>query len=244
MSQALKGIVLVILGLFLYSRISDGTLLFYINQSFVWLTLLAAIGLILIGASYGQRRATGHQHDSDHHGHSHEKPPVAWAGLLLLALPVILGLLVPPKPLGASVISNREVNVGTLSSVVQPGKKTTVENVGEKNILDWLVAFQRKPDPSVFSQQGARVVGFVYRDSEFGDDTFMVSRFVISCCVADATVAGLVVRWPQAKKLANDQWVEVAGQFEPGQFGNKSIPFLVAAQVTPVQQPNQPYLYP
>ena len=32
----------------------------------------------------------------------------------------------------------------------------------------------------------ANVVGFVYQDDRFGEDEFMVSRFTVSCCVADA----------------------------------------------------------
>jgi hypothetical protein len=49
-------------------------------------------------------------------------------------------------------------------------------------------------DPAAFIGQEARLIGFVYRDDRFNGDEFMISRFVISCCAADAAPLGLVVR--------------------------------------------------
>ena len=72
----------------------------------------------------------------------------------------------------------------------------------------------------------------------------MVTRFVVSCCVADANVAGLVVRWPDAGSLAADQWVEVMGALAPGRLARRSLPVLAADRVAPVSVPEQPYLYP
>jgi uncharacterized repeat protein (TIGR03943 family) len=115
---------------------------------------------------------------------------------------------------------------------------------GDKNILDWLIAFQRTPDPQAFAGQTARLIGFVYRDERFESDAFMLSRFVVSCCVADASAVGVIVRSPQAEALPADQWVEVSGHFEPGQFANRPTPILIADVITKTTQPNQPYLYP
>jgi putative membrane protein len=111
----------------------------------------------------------------------------------------------------------------------------------ERNILDWLRAFGAADDPSAFAGQEATVVGFVYRDESFDAQQFMVSRFVVSCCVADATVLGLIVSWPDSLDLPLDTWVEVHGAFQADQ---QATPVLVADRVTPTAPPNQPYLYP
>jgi putative membrane protein len=228
-----KALILMGLGLYLYSRIFTGTLLFYINQRFAWLVMMAGIVLMVIAGSYRYRS----NHEQTHHAHT-----FSWGGALLIGLLVALGLLVPPKPLGATAMGNREVNLGTLVS--SQSNSVVPMRAGEKNILDWLIAFQNTPDPAAFTNQSAHLIGFVYRDDRFSDDTFMISRFVVSCCVADATAIGLIVRSPQAASLPGDQWVEVSGHFEPGEFSGKPTPILVTEAITRTTPPNQPYLYP
>lgn len=238
MNRLLKTLLLALMGIFLYTHLYNGTILYYINQRFVTLTWLAAVGLVLVGVSYYRRL------QDDHH---HEHGDLTWVGLLIVSLPMLLGWLVPPQPLGAAAVSNREINIGTgssLSSVAAPGRDNTMGLViGEKNILDWLRDFQSSPDPAVFNGQEVHVIGFVYRDDRFADDQFMVARFTVSCCVADASPIGLIVRWPETAELPTDQWVDVTGHFEVGTFNGITMPILVADELTPTDPPAQPYLY-
>lgn len=245
MERFLKTVLLIALGIFLYSRVLGDSILFYINQRFVSLTLLAAVGFILVGASYllATRREHGDGHDDHDHG------ALSWPGLLILALPVVLGWLVPPQPLGASALGNREINVGgssSLSSISAPRSNEATMGVisGEKNIVDWLREFERAPDPAGFAGEEVHVIGFVYRDQRFAEDRFMVGRYIVSCCVADASPVGLVVQWPEGAALAADQWVEVGGRFDVGTFDGVEMPIIVAEDVTLTDPPPQPYLYP
>jgi uncharacterized repeat protein (TIGR03943 family) len=231
------------MGLFLYSRYFTGSLLYYINERFVWLTVLASFGFILVGVSYRYRTEClhdhhGHDHGDHHHGHT------GWGGLLLVISPIVLGLLIPPQPLGAAAMSNREVSLKSLTSAPAAAGTVLTKPKGENNILDWVMAFRSAPDMGSFTGQEAGVIGFVYRDQRMAADEFMVSRFVISCCAADAAPLGLVVRSPQAAELPTDQWVQVRGHFEPGQLDGEDIPILIATEITPTEVPDQPYLYP
>ena len=261
MKNGVKGLVMLSLAYFLFSRITNGTLFFYINNRFAWLTFLAVIGFFVVALGYLYRARLvrdmlaagedhehnhhhdhGHEHDHDH-GHTHEHN-LSRVGLVLVMLPVILGLLVPASPLGAAAMGNREVSVGRLSSAMAPRDSRVATSNREKNLLDWLMTFDSSADPAAFDGQEAKLTGFVYRDSRHGDDTFMLSRFVVSCCVADATPIGLIVQWPEAGVLAADQWVEVAGRFEAGAFDGRSMPVLMADEIKPTAMPNQPYLFP
>jgi putative membrane protein len=239
-----KALVLVIMGLFLYSRFLGGTLLFYINERFVWLTILASAGFILVGVSYRYRSEENHEPGDHSHGdHSHGQ--LSWGGLTLIILPVLLGLLVPPKPLGAAAMVNRDVSAKSLTSAAAPqGGAVLAKPKAEKNILDWLIEFRSTSNPAAFNEQEAHLIGFVYRDDRFAADTFMVSRFVLSCCAADAAPLGLMVRWPESSTLAADQWVEVTGHFEAGELDGEPMPVLIAEKITPTAIPDQPYLYP
>jgi len=251
MKQTIKVILLIALGIFLLSRLLNGTLSFYIHPRFNVLTLLTAVGLTALGVGYAiqQRRQSVHvhgdAHDQDHeHEHDHD---VSWAGLLLLALPVVLGLLVEPRPLGASALQNREINVGggslISSSAPEGSEMSVIANAGERNILDWLYLFQRSTNPAAFDGEEAHVIGFVYRDDRFANTQFMVSRFTVSCCVADAAPIGLIVEWPDTAVLTPDSWVEVTGTLQAGTFNGVEMPVLIADSVTPTETPSQPYLY-
>jgi uncharacterized repeat protein (TIGR03943 family) len=242
MDRALKALTLIALGLYLSSRVVGGTLLFYINQRFTLYTILAGVGLVLVGASLYRR--PDHNQDGAAEEAHHEHSPLSWLGLLILLVPLVLGLLVPPAPLGAAAAGNRQINVGRLSSISGPAAGQRMGLVpGERNILDWLAEIQAAGDPAAMDGQEARVIGFVYRDERFGADQFLVGRFIVNCCVADASPVGLVVEDPGANSLAADQWVEVTGRFAAGRFDGEGMPVLRAEQITPVEAPRQPYLY-
>jgi putative membrane protein len=237
LEHALKGLTLIGMALFLTHSIANGTLLFYINRRFAWLTWVATILLLLMAFAYQRASHAGQPHH-DHH-HDSASP---WIALALVALPLLLGILVPPRPLGAQAVAVREINTSGLG--LGDEEAVLARTATERNILDWLRAFSATDDPSAFAGQEATVVGFVYRDDALDADQFMVSRFVITCCVADATVLGLIVSWPASRDLALDTWVEVHGTFQPGQFAGQATPILIADRVTPTAPPNQPYLYP
>jgi putative membrane protein len=246
-----KAILLLGTATFLYGRIANGTLFYYINEKFAGFTLFGVVGLFAVGLAYqfGKKTAAAAQHDHDHtpdhdgHGHDHSHA-LSWGGVLLVALPVILGLAVPPRPLGASALDNREVVMSVESSALPAVVKAAAKAAEERNLLDWWRSFQANNGYDSFTNQEAKIVGFVYKDPRYGDGHFLATRFIVSCCVADAAVVGLVVRWPDAAMLEDDQWVEVSGKFAPSTLDSWQPPLLVAETVTPVDTPAQPYLYP
>jgi putative membrane protein len=87
----------------------------------------------------------------------------------------------------------------------------------------------------------------VYRDDpRFEKNQFMVSRFSISCCVADSAALGLMVEISPDKLAAfkQDDWVHVTGRFKTGAFAGETMPIVVADSMDATEAPAQPYLYP
>lgn len=256
----LKALLLISLALFFYSRWTNGTLYFYINQRFMGFTLVAVLGLLIVGLSYHLSVERSHEHTEDSpqdDGHEHGQDAVhvhthnhthglSWGGALLVLLPIGLGLLVSPRPLGASALANREMNLSQ-SSLPRIVGLATAKGDQDKNILDWWQSFRASPNSNSDRKiigQAVQVSGFVFKDKAYGSDYFMVTRFVISCCVADAAPLSLVVKSSNAGALKNDQWVEVKGTFAASSLGNWPMPILNATSITPIAIPQQPYLYP
>ena len=159
----------------------------------------------------------------------------------------MLGVAVPAQPLGAAAMANREVNIDLSASSSMPAavRNATAKPAAAKNMLDWFNQLRTAADPvNDLAGQQATVTGFVFRDDRFAADQFMVTRYAVSCCVADASIVGLVVEWPGAEALVQDQWVEVAGAFAPGEFAGQPYPLLAADTVVETPVPSQPYLFP
>ena len=248
----LKAAVLAASGLMFYSKISSGTLAFYISQRFAWLSLVAALLFVGLALTMAYRLIDLRHPTSDVNPKfpisNLQSPPIPHArtsalGLAIVAIPAVLGLLVPARPLSASAIESKGIG---LSAPVRPGNTVQAQRTqsGPKSILDWLRDFSRAEDLSKFNGQPTDVIGFVYKDPRSKDNEFWVSRFAISCCVADATALGLLVQTPDAKTLKADSWVRVTGKLQLGEFAGEKMPMIVAEKIEPAPQPNQPYLYP
>jgi uncharacterized repeat protein (TIGR03943 family) len=114
----------------------------------------------------------------------------------------------------------------------------------ERNILDWLRVFSGNDPVDALIGLPAEVTGFVHQDERLDEGTFMVGRFALTCCAADATAIGLEVAWPAAKDLLENEWVRVTGKMDVVTVNGSVYPRILAESVTPIPQPDQPYLYP
>ncbi|PLS09671.1 TIGR03943 family putative permease subunit [Neobacillus cucumis] len=84
--------------------------------------------------------------------------------------------------------------------------------------------------------------GFVYREKEFMQNQVIVARFGITCCVADASVYGMMAKGEVAA-LPKDKWVQVTGKIEQTQFNGETIPFIKINQLSKITAPQQPYVF-
>ncbi len=238
----LKTALLLGLGLYFLYNILSGNLANYINARFAWLSYLAvALFLLLgVGSLYDLLKQSGEHHHHDHE-HDHNHTHLSWAALAVIAIPLVLGTLIPSRPLGADAVGG-SISTSAVTGTGNWSAFTT--NPLEWNVLDWLRTFNNSTDLTSFNGQQADVIGFVYTEPTFGENRFMVARFTISCCVADSSAIGLPVAWPETATLKPDAWVRVQGTFEVGDFRGDTLPILQATSVEVVTPPEHPYLYP
>ncbi|GED53084.1 MULTISPECIES: TIGR03943 family putative permease subunit [Brevibacillus] len=94
-----------------------------------------------------------------------------------------------------------------------------------------------------FAGKEVQTMGFVYREAGFSPEQFVVARFSVSCCTADATVFGILVEVPEASKWKTDSWVQVRGKLELRKVNEYDMLVLKASKVEKVEAPKDPYVY-
>ncbi|MBY0213778.1 MULTISPECIES: TIGR03943 family putative permease subunit [Priestia] len=87
------------------------------------------------------------------------------------------------------------------------------------------------------------VNGFVYREKGFKDNQFVVARFGISCCAADASVYGLLSTLENASTLKKDTWVHIKGIIQKTTYNEENVPYIQVQQIESIDQPDNPYVY-
>jgi uncharacterized repeat protein (TIGR03943 family) len=241
-----QAFLLLALFLFLMSKVLNNQLLWYINVRFVTLTILGIILLaVLAQRVFAETRRLRRQADSQEHHHhdDHDHAPSA-INLWIMLVPLLIGLLIPAKPLDASAVSAKGLT--TNSPIVSSDSSARIfETPSEqRNVLDWVKLFYFEKELSPYIGQPASVVGFVYFDEKLPQGQFYVSRFILSCCAADGYAVGMIVEWPQTDTLEQDVWVQVKGPVDSVSTEIGVSPIIRAESVERVSQPDQPYLYP
>lgn len=161
----------------------------------------------------------------------------AWR-LGAIVFPVVATLALPAASLGSYATSRRSsfVSSGYTSSAadIESGELTLVDVAGAVRSRDAMKALVQRAGTEV------SFVGFVTRDAGMPADEFMLSRFLVSCCVADALSVQVRVVGAPPGGFAEDDWVRVTGAMYP--LGREVI--VDASAVEGVDRPKRPYLNP
>ena len=199
---------------------------------------LAVLGGVVLFAPQHRTAHAGHAVAHDGHGHTGASR-VAW----LLLAPILAIAIVVPKPLGAFAANRAAATLpmparadfGPLpppSAAGGPVDLTLKEFVG-RAVYDRGRSLQATP---------VRLTGFV--TPQAGGGGFLLTRFIVTCCAADArplrvAVRGLAPPWPAA-----DTWLEVTGTWHPQtRTAEDQRPVILdASEFRPIPAPASPYL--
>jgi putative membrane protein len=89
-----------------------------------------------------------------------------------------------------------------------------------------------------------QIIGFVHREDNMTDKQFVVSRFAIQCCSADAAPYGVLIEYDKANNFADDEWVKVIGTLSKTVFNDFEIMKLDVESIEKIEEPGAPYVYP
>jgi uncharacterized repeat protein (TIGR03943 family) len=212
-------------GLFWFLLASGRTSL-YLSPRTAW---VVPVGAILLTAGLVGRLLTGRSRRAEP-----IRAGTAWA-LGLVVLPAVLILAGPPAALGSYAASRRSLASGVVSG---PG---SVE-VGDRVTLAAVAAgvWSDEARRALADRAGSRVTfdGIVTRRPGQAADEFVLTRFIVSCCVADALSVQVRVVGAPPGRFAEDQWVRVTGTFYP--VRRETV--VDASSIEPIPRPDEPYL--
>jgi putative membrane protein len=87
--------------------------------------------------------------------------------------------------------------------------------------------------------------GMVYRDDNVPEKHIVIYRFLMTCCVADASPLNILVETDNPDGFKDDQWVRVEGILSLKKVGDIDFsPHIKADRITPIAPPKDKYLYP
>ena len=219
------GVVLAAWAALFWFLLATGRSALYLSDRTAW---VVPVGAVILSVATGGRLATARSEAAE----PLTRRTAWWLGLI--AMPVVLVLALPPAALGSYAASRRSA---VAAGVVPAGDLSS----GEITLVH-VAAAMWSPDAreQLVARAGSRVsfVGFVSRRPGTPADEFVLTRFLVSCCVADALSVQVRVVAAPPGRFGEDQWVRVTGNLYP--LGREIL--VEASSVEAVPRPDRPYL--
>ncbi|NJK72321.1 MAG: TIGR03943 family protein [Synechococcaceae cyanobacterium SM2_3_60] len=237
----IDALALGLIGVLLLKYWQQGKLALLIHPMYV--PLVVVCGVVLI--AFASVRLLKHRHfrPGEHTGLLFP-PALAWG---LLAVLLLLGTLLPPRPLSSAMALQRGASELLPRQPQQQFRLTF--NPADRSLADWVRTLSVYPDPDRYVGQPADISGFVIKpDWDTGDpaldtELFLLGQFVISCCAADAYPITLPIQWPTATEILPDSWQAITGTMAIRTIQGLEQLVLIAETVTEIPVPKSPYVF-
>ncbi|WP_338630281.1 TIGR03943 family putative permease subunit [Clostridium baratii] len=94
-------------------------------------------------------------------------------------------------------------------------------------------------NPNEFKGKKIKTEGLVYKSKEINNE-FTIAREVMSCCVADVQIVGLMCEYDNSVDLKENEWVSVEGVMAV----KDNKPVINVKEVIKLEKPKNSYIYP
>jgi uncharacterized repeat protein (TIGR03943 family) len=243
----IDGGVLLLWGLMLLRFALTGKLYLLLHPDYMWLSHLAMVLLLAMGVGRlgqvglslwsGQRQGTPRSQE-----HISLLPRRISSGLLLAV--AVFGLIYTPRPFTSETAFQRGITDVLGQTRSRPQRFVLSGASEDRTIVDWVRTLNVYPEPDAYTGQGVKVSGFVTVIPHWPEDIFMISRFVLTCCAADAYPVGLPVKLAAGTPRPQpDTWLEVSGEMTTDTLDNKRQLVIGSPTLVEIPEPRNPYEY-
>lgn len=239
---------LLLWGVLLLKYWFSGQIYYLLHPDYVWLTILAAIALLGIGGfqvwNYitQQKRRSLFRQSAAAAQHISILPAGLGSGILVAI--ACLGLLYTPRPFASDIALQRGVTDTLMMTRSQPQAFRVSNRPEERSLLDWIRTINVYPEPDEYSGDPVNVEGFVVYPPELPEGYLMISRFIITCCAADAYPVGLPVRVTGDRtQYPADEWFRVEGAMTTETLNGQRQLVIEGDSLESIPTPRNPYDY-
>jgi uncharacterized repeat protein (TIGR03943 family) len=221
-----------------------------LHPDFMWLANLAGLFLLSLGSyrvwqyGYWRRRKSARMRLMPPASVQHFSILPPGLGSIILIIVAIAGLIIKPQPFNSQVALDRGVTDTLTATRSQPQAFRASVQPEERSIIDWVRTLNVYPEPDAYAGQAVNVQGFVIHPPEMPDEYLLVSRFVLTCCAADAYPVGLAVKLPQARAAyPSDMWIDVRGEMMTETINGTRQLTIRPENIEEIPEPRNPYEY-
>lgn len=241
-------IALTAWGVLLLKYWITGRLNLLIHPNYTWLAIAGGVSLLLIGGSkaltllpqLSPRRNGSAPVQSVQHLSLF---PPGWSSTLLLVT-AILGFLIIPRAFVSQTALQRGVTDSLTMTRAHPQAFRTSSDSESRSLIEWVRTLNVYPEPDAYTGQKVKVQGFVIHAPDLPEQYFLLSRFVITCCAADAYPVGLPVKLKESRKdYPPDTWLEIEGQMITAELAGKRQLTIQPRSIKQIPEPKNPYDY-
>ncbi|WP_071776929.1 TIGR03943 family protein [Synechococcus sp. PCC 7335] len=238
-----------------------GKLLLLLHPNYAWLSNSAAIILALLAlyrawqtfraytasrktASLDSASSNRSTQNSNAQNHVTLLPGNVSSAILLSV--AIFGLIYTPRAFASQTAAQRGISETLSLTRAQPQRFERVANPEERSIIDWIRLVNVYPEPDAYEGESVAVEGFVIHPDTWPNNYLMVSRFVLTCCAADAYPVGLPVRLTGNVSQADyavDSWLSVTGQMQTETLDGRRQIAIAPTAIRTIEEPRNPYEY-
>jgi uncharacterized repeat protein (TIGR03943 family) len=220
-----------------------GKLNLLIHPDYFWLVITGGLGLLVVAVLKAWQLLRQRRRTIPVVQHISLLPP-GFSSTLLLAT-ALLGLMFTPRVFASQTALQRGVTDFLAATRSQPQAFRSSVKPEERSLVDWVRTLNVYPEPDAYTGQKVKVQGFVIHPPELPLNYFLLSRFVISCCAADAYPVGLPVKLTENRQAyPPDTWLEVEGQMSTENLEDKrQLTIQASAPPKKIPEPKNPYEY-
>jgi uncharacterized repeat protein (TIGR03943 family) len=240
-------VALALWGILLLKYWLSGKLNLLIHPNYHLLTLAAAIFLVgLAGLKsrkiWQQRKSAQSMPELQHIA----LLPPGWGSIMLIVV-ALMGFWVTPRAFASQTALQRGVADTFLATTqVKTQSFTGKTKPEERSLVEWIRTLQVYPEPDAYAGQPVKIQGFAVYPDKLPEQYFLLTRFMITCCAADAYPVSLPIKLQQGSRSSYkvDQWFEVEGTMmtETLTDGNRQV-VVATNSIRPINEPANPYEY-
>ena len=166
-------------------------------------------------------------------------------GSFLVLGVAIAAMFITPQPFNSTTAIQRGVGEIITNTQVKPQSFRAMTKPENRSLVDWIRTLQVMPEPETYIGQKVNVKGFVVHPDNFSPQYFRITRFIITCCAADAYPISLPVHLSTGDRslYKPDSWLDVEGTIIVETLADQRQIVIQASQLKPVPQPDRPYDY-